>query len=74
MGAVGRRPGTSPPAGLSRRESVAAHHLLLLHPSRDLWKRVAAAIAVDLPDHPATSALPLRDDDPTAALPADSRD
>jgi exodeoxyribonuclease V gamma subunit len=52
--------------------AIGAHrdvHLLLLHPSRDLWDRVAAAVAVDLPDHPATSALPLRDDDPTAALP-----
>jgi exodeoxyribonuclease V gamma subunit len=52
--------------------AIGAHrdvHLLLLHPSRDLWDRVSAAVAVDLPDHPATSALPLRDADPTAALP-----
>ncbi|HEX6255664.1 MAG TPA: exodeoxyribonuclease V subunit gamma [Euzebyales bacterium] len=52
--------------------AIGAHrdvHLLLLHPSHDLWDRVAAAVAVDLPDHPATSALPLRDDDPTAVLP-----
>ncbi len=63
---------TLPATYLQVVAAIGAHrdvHLLLLHPSRDLWDRVAAAVAVDLPDHPATSALPLRDDDPTATLP-----
>lgn len=63
---------TLPATYLQVIAAIGAHrdvHLLLLHPSRDLWDRVAAAVAVDLPDHPGTGALPLRDEDPTATLP-----
>lgn len=48
-------------------EALAAHrdvHLMLLHPSADLWARVARTVG-----DPAPSALPAREDDPTAELP-----
>jgi exodeoxyribonuclease V gamma subunit len=62
-------------AALADGEAGRDVHLLLLHPSPTLWRRVSDATGrtADAPTVAATgrTALPRREDDPTAALPRD---